>query len=485
MSRRIFYKTILRDIIHFKIAHYILNFEFNYERCFMAERFDVIVLGGGPAGYSAANAAARRGLKTAIFEGHLLGGTCLNEGCIPSKSFIHSSKECEAFGGADLRKWVDEKTSATDMLRNGVRGSLRKNKVKIIFSFGTINSYSDGLTTMSDDKGAEYETENLIIATGSEVSMPPIEGISEALKSGFAVTTNEIFDRADDFQSIAIIGGGVIGIEIAGCFARAGKIVSIIEVSDKIGASLESDVSASLEKSLVESGVRVMKNTKATKIADGRVYLGSDGCDTFIESDLVLVCTGRKPRTSGLGIEKLTLNLERGAIVTDSHMFTGQKGVYAIGDVNGKSMLAHTAYREADVCINAICGEKDEMDYNSVPNVVYGVPEAVCVGESETDLLRCGGRAFVKKLPMTYSGRAVAEKSAKNGFCKLVFDENDVLRGAFMVGEYASEIALFLSVTISGRFTVEKMKKIIYPHPTVGEIIRETLYVSGVEAVAE
>ena len=451
----------------------------------MAEQFDVIVLGGGPAGYSVANAAARRGLKTAIFEGRLLGGTCLNEGCIPSKSFIHSSKEYGASDRVDLKKWVDEKNSATDMLRNGVRGSLRKNKVKIVLSFGTIESYSDGVTTVTDDKGAEYETQNLIIATGSEVSVPPVKGIDDAMKSGFAVTTNEIFDRATDFQSVAIIGGGVIGIEIAGCFARSGKDVSIIEVSDKIGASLENDVSVSLEKSLADSGVRIMKNTSAEKLADGRVYLLSDGKELSVEPDLVLVCTGRRPRSSGFGAEKLSLDLERGAIVTDRHMFTGKKGVYAIGDVNGKSMLAHTAYREADVCVDAICGKSDEMDYNSVPNIVYGDPEAVCAGESETDLLRNGERAFVRKLPMTYSGRAVAEKSAKNGFCKLVFDENDVIRGAFMVGEYVSEIALFLSLAISGRFTSEKMKKVIYPHPTVGEIIRETLYVTPVESVAD
>lgn len=449
------------------------------------ETYDIIILGGGPAGFTAANRAAEKGFKTAIFEYGNLGGVCLNEGCIPSKSFIHSSKEFFLKKGelqtgdeslsAHLAAWVDEKNKAVDLLRNGVRGALRKNKVKIVFSFGSIVSYDNGVTIVCDSEGKEYQTDNLILAAGSDTFIPPIHGVKEAIDNGFALTTHNIFDLTEDFSSLAIIGGGVIGIELAFCFSMAGKRVEIIEAAGNIGASLDTDAVSVVEKSLETYGVNIYKNAVVSEISDGAIDFTSNGDTTHLLCDKVLVCAGRKPRLTGYGLEKISPKLEKNSILCDVKMRTDKKGVYAIGDINGKSTLAHTAYREAEVCINNIAGENDSIDYNLIPSVLYGIPEVASAGMSINELRGING-AFFKRVPMLFSGRAVAEGQAKYGFCKLLFDSEEVLVGATIVGEYASEIILALSVMISEKFTLSKMKRIVYPHPSVAEIIREALY---------
>ena len=452
----------------------------------MTEKYDVIVLGGGPAGFTAANRAAEAGLKTAIFEEDKLGGTCLNQGCIPSKSFIHSAKlfseineksdESTNKGQCpDIQKWTEIKNKTVESLRMGVRGSLRKNRVKIVFSKGLIQSYSDGETVITDSDGNTYSTDHLIIAVGSKVFLPPIDGLITALESSFAVTTDNLFNIEENFSSIAIIGGGVIGAELASCFAMANIKVALIESTDRLGASADPDCMNAFEKSLKKVGVSVYKNSKVEKIEDKALYISAEEGVICEQVDKILVCTGRRPWLDGYGLEKLNVKTERGLIVTDDKLKTSVKGVYAVGDINGKSMLAHTAYREAEVCINNIIGEDDYIDYNLIPSVVYGNIEVGCVGENEYSENAASGWS-VRKLPMNYSGRAVAEDSAEFGFCKLVFDENERLRGGFITGAYASEIILALTVMVQSGYTIRQMKKTIYAHPTVGEIIRETLY---------
>lgn len=439
------------------------------------DKFDVIVLGGGPAGFTAANRAAEKGASVAIFEGADFGGVCLNEGCIPSKSFLHSAASSLVDGNAFSNR-VNAKNQAVNFLRGGVRGGLRKNKVKIVFSFGKIVSYDNGVTVVEDENGNAFSTENLIIATGSHVKIPNIAGLDKSLEEGSAFTTHELFDLPFDFEKITVIGGGVIGVEMASCFARAGKAVTLIEGASRLCSTLSHDCSDYVEKKLKNLAVTIYTSAKVLSMENAAVKFMVADETLNATADRILVCTGRAPSLTGFGLEKLNLDVSSGYIATDNRLKTSLKGIYAAGDVNGKSMLAHTAYREAEVCVNNIFGEDDFIDYALIPSVIYGDAELATVGLDETALKNLGVNGFYKKVPLTFSGRAVAEGCAELGFCKLIFDENEIIRGASLCGCYSSEIILALSVMISEGGSISRMKKYVYPHPTVGEIIRETLY---------
>lgn len=440
----------------------------------------MIVLGGGPAGFTAANRAAEKGASVAIFEGADLGGVCLNEGCIPSKSFLHSAT-ISSYGDYNVfLNRIDGKNKAVNLLRGGVRGGLRKNKVKIFFSFGKIISYDSGITTVEDKNGNSFITENLIIATGSFVKIPKIDGLDKSLEDGFAFTTHELFDSTFDFEKITVIGGGIIGIEMASCFARAGKTVTVIEGACRLCSTLSPDCSAYVEKKLKSLSVMIHTSAKVLSVNNADIKFAVADQTLDVKADRILVCTGRAPSLDGYGIEALNLDLSGGYIVTDNCLKTSLKGIYAVGDVNGKIMLAHTAYREAEVCVNNIFGEEDFIDYTLIPSVVYGDAELATVGYDENELKSRGESVFFKKAPLTFSGRAVAEGCAEQGFCKLIFDENEIIRGAALCGCYSSEIILSLSIMISEGVSLSRMKKYVYPHPTVGEIIRETLYSKSV-----
>lgn len=444
------------------------------------ERFDVIVLGGGPAGFTAANRAAEKGASVAIFEGADFGGVCLNEGCIPSKIFLHSAGLSSCGARNAFLNRVDAKNQAVNFLRGCVRGGLRKNKVKIVFSFGKIILYDRGVTTVEDEYGNAFISENLIIATGSRVKIPKIDGLDKSLKDDYALTTHEIFDSAFDFEKITVIGGGIIGVEMASCFARAGKTVTVIEAASRLCSTLSPDCSAYVEKKLKSLSVTIHTSAKVLSVNNADIEFAVADETLDVKADRILVCTGRVPSLDSFGIEALNLDLSDGYILTDNCLKTSLKGIYAIGDVNGKIMLAHTAYREAEVCVNNIFGEKDFMDYSLIPSVIYGDAELATVGYDENELKNRGVNGFYKKVSLTFSGRAVAEGCAEQGFCKLVFDENEIIRGAALCGCYSSEIILSLSIMISEGVSLSRMKKYVYPHPTVGEIIRETLYSKNV-----
>lgn len=448
--------------------------------------YNAIVLGGGPAGYSFAEKAGKAGLKVALFEKNKLGGVCLNEGCIPSKCFLTSAKKYSeslnsAVFGVTSERVVFDQTVATEhkdkvvnQLTLGVRGRLRKNKVRLIFSKGTIVSRNEEGVCVADEEGNFYSAKNLVIATGSHNVFPNIEGLSDAYSNGLLLTSSEVFDITQKPEKVVVIGGGVIGIELACYFSKIGSSVRVIESSDKIGGSLERECSSVLLDNLSRDGIKFFLNTRAEKI-DGKTVVCKSTEDFSIEFDKVVLCVGRHANIDGFGLEKTGIFLNNGSIVTDLHMQTNVAGIYAIGDVNGKSMLAHTAYREADVCLNAILGIKDEMDYSCIPSVIYSFPEAAAVGMTEQEMQANTLKFSVLKLPLNYSGRFVAENDGYKGMCKLIFDENDVLRGAFIVSPYASEIILSLSNMIISKTTKNQMNKYIYPHPTVGEIIKEII----------
>ena len=448
--------------------------------------YDLMILGGGPAGYLAAERAAHAGLKAAVFEKRNIGGVCLNEGCIPSKALLYSAKiyysalHGEKYGvkveGASLdHKYViSRKQKVVNMLTGGVRAKLKKLGADIISGEGVIKGRTaEGFVIVSDEK--EYVGKQLIIATGSVPVLPPIEGLKDSVKSGFALTNREMLDLAEVPKELAIIGGGVIGLEMANYYAIAGSNVTVIEMLDHIAGNTDKDITKNLQLNLEKFGIKFLLSSRVTKIANGEVTFEKDGKSETVKADKVLVSIGRKPFTEGIGLENIGVYTERGRVVTDEMCRTNVAGVYAAGDVNGVSMLAHTAYREAEVCINNILGKKDIIDYDAIPAVIYTNPEVASVGLSEEAAK--GINFKTAKLSMNYSGRYVAENEGGDGFIKLIIDaDRNTVIGCHMIGNYSSEFIIAATTMVEMRMRIADIRKIVFPHPTVSEIIREAIF---------
>ena len=321
------------------------------------KEFDVIVIGGGPAGYNSAEYAARHGLSVLLVEKAKLGGTCLNVGCIPTKALLYAAKMYhyasragEPFGVSagpvsfDHAAAVEKKNEVVKTLVQGVASSLRQCKVQVEEGEARL-SRKDGklLVTAGEET---YAGRNLILATGSVPSVPPIEGVKEGLASGEILTSNEILDLKEVPGKLVIVGGGVIGFEMAAYFREIGSEVTVIEMLDKVLGANDREVSRLLQKEMEKKGVVFHLSSSVTKIAGGKVVFQKDGKEESAAYDKVLMCVGRRPASQIEGLKELGVQIERGAVVTDEYMRTNVPGIYAIGDVNGKVMLAHVGYRE-------------------------------------------------------------------------------------------------------------------------------------------
>ncbi|MBQ3571580.1 MAG: dihydrolipoyl dehydrogenase [Clostridia bacterium] len=452
-----------------------------------AQIFDIIVIGGGPGGYHFANLSAKRGFSVALFEERSLGGTCLNEGCIPSKSFLKSAKIVDSinhskeFGvivdnfSVDQPSVVERKNVVVNKLVMGVRGGLRKNKVKLFFSHANILQ-KDGDTFAVESDGKIFGANKLIIATGSEVIIPSIKGVDEAIRSSFALTSREILDINIIPSHLVVVGAGVIGLEMASYFCSMGAKVTVVEGTSKICRFADNECSKILENNLTARGIEFIFNSMVEEITQNSVVISSNGEKCSLECDKVLLAIGRKARVEGFGLENLNLDYSNRGIFVDGNMQTTQPNVYAVGDVNGKSMLAHTAYKEAEVCIDVICGQSENINYDNIPSIVYTSPEFSSVGISEEIALDRGINFTVKKLPMIYSGKFVTENLNVNGICKIIIDnDSNKIIGAMMIGDGAGEVILALSNMISLEIPVSKICKFVFPHPSIGEIIKDTL----------
>lgn len=452
------------------------------------ELFDLIVIGGGPGGYLCAERAAQGGMKVALFEERALGGTCLNEGCVPTKTLLNSAKlyrhatESEAFGVTaekvtlDHAKVVERKNKVVHTLVSGVKGTMKGCKVNVIDKRAAIEGRAEGgfAVKAGDDT---YTAKRLVLASGSETVVPPIPGLKEGISSGFVVTNREVLDRKELPRELVVIGGGVIGLEMACYFASVGVHVTVIEMMPKIAGPTDPAICKVLMDEYGKRGMEFKLSCKVLEVTKDSVLYEEAGEKKEVKCDLVLLSAGRKPFTQGLGVEKLGLEMNRAAIVTDSHMCTNVAGVYAIGDCNGKLMLAHTAYREAEVAVNHMLGVKDEMRYNVIPSVIYTDPEVASVGETAESAKAKGLDVKEVELPMLYSGRYVAENENGKGFIKLVVDINkNCLIGCHMVGSYASEIIMTAAMMVDTELPPQRLKKLVFPHPTVGEIIREAMF---------
>ncbi|MDD3920808.1 MAG: FAD-dependent oxidoreductase, partial [Eubacteriales bacterium] len=334
---------------------------------------------------------------------------------------------------------------------------------------------AEGYTVSAN--GETYTGKRLLIATGSSPAVPPIPGLREGLETGFVMTNREALELAQKPEALAVIGGGVIGLEMASYFNSIGVKVTVIEMLDHIAGENDPDLVRLLQKNYEKKGLTFLLSAKVTEVrADGVCY-EQNGEQAFVPADRVLLSIGRRANTAGIGLENINVLTERGAVVTDAHMKTNQPEVYAAGDVNGRSMLAHTAYREAEVAVNNMLGKKDVMRYNAIPSVLYTNPELGSVGETQYTAQAKGMQVDVVTVPMRFSGRYLAENEGGDGMAKIVIDPaTKRIVGVQALSNYASEFIVAAGAFIELELTVEDVKEIVFPHPTVSEIIREAVF---------
>ena len=444
-------------------------------------KYQVAIIGGGPAGYTAAEAAARAGLSVVLFEKRALGGVCLNEGCIPTKTLLYSAKVYDTTRHAqkyaisvqepifDLPKIIARKQKVVRKLVLGIKSRLTAAGVTMVTGEAEVADKSHVKCG-----GELYECDNLLLCAGSETFIPPIPGVE-----GVPYWTHrDALDCKQLPQSLVIVGGGVIGMEFASFFNSLGTKVTVIEMLDEILGGMDCELSALLRADYAKRGVTFLTSTKVVSLegdaSSVRVSVENAGGASVIEAEKVLLSVGRRPVLKGFGLENLDVEKdERGRLRVDSHMQTSLPGVYACGDLTGFSLLAHTAVREAEVAVRHIAGQADEMSYAAIPGVVYTNPEIAGVGETEESLQRKGIACRTVKLPMAYSGRFVAENEGVNGVCKLILSENDIILGAHVLGNPASEIIVQAGMAISLGLTAGQWARMVFPHPTVGEIFKE------------
>ncbi len=441
------------------------------------EIHDLIVIGAGPGGYVAAARAGARGLKVLLTEKKDLGGVCLNEGCIPSKTLLHSAKlfrharDSEAYGVyvenprfklADVMK---RKAKVVGTLRKGMAYQLKRHKVTVVE--GEAAFAEPHSITINDQT---YHGKNIIIATGSEAMRLPIPGADQM----HVLTSREILELTQLPKSIVIVGGGVIGMEFACFFSSVGVEVTVIELLPEILPFFDPDLATGLRRALPEISCHL--GCRAEEIGKNDVTFTKNGKAQKIPAELVLLAVGRRPYTQGLKLEKIGLDAGKTGIKVNELLQTNVPNVYAVGDVNGKSPLAHAASRMGEVAANTITGQRDRMRYHAIPWVVYTFPEVAAVGLTVAQAEEQGREVASFKLPMTANGRYLAEHEQASGFCKVVVDaESRALLGVHVLGSYASELIYGAATMIEAELRVEDIRDIVFPHPTVSESLRDAI----------
>ena len=448
--------------------------------------YDLMIIGGGPAGYVAAERAGHNGLSVILFEKKAIGGVCLNEGCIPTKTMLYSAKLYEnalhgdKYGiyGDNIRfdygKIVARKNKIVRKLVAGVANKMKLNHVTVINGEALIQSKSSkGIEVTCN--GELYIGADLLICTGSEAFIPPIPGLEKVSET--ILTNREILELKELPASLVIIGGGVIGMEFASFYNSLGTKVTIIEMLPEILGGIDFELSAMLREIYTKKGIEFHLQAKVVKVEGNSVFFEKDGQTVTVDGEKILVSVGRRAVTKGFGLENLQVELDRGGIKTDEKMRTNVPNVFAAGDVTGFSLLAHTAMREGEVVVNNLSGREDRMRYNAIPGVVYTNPEVASVGETE-ESAKIKGIAFkVAKLPMAYAGRFVAENEGGNGLCKVLIGEKygEVI-GVHMLGNPGSEMIYGACLAIEQEMTLAEMQEVVFPHPTVSEIFKETVF---------
>ena len=457
--------------------------------------YDVIVLGGGPGGYHAALEGTKNQLKTVLIEQEFIGGTCLKEGCIPTKILLKSAevfemvKSSEVFGVSvenityNHQITIQRKNALIQQLNRGVISKLKKANVEIVQGFGELVGKEAGNIKVVCN-GKYYEAKHLVISTGSSPNWPPIPGLKEAVEAQFALNSTQMLNVMELPEKLVIIGGGVIGIEFAEVFNKLGSEVEIIEFQQTIGGPIDIDMSCALQEMLEAREIRVVTNARVTKIKSGALEYTQDGKVYETAASKVLVSTGRGGNISTIGLESLGIEVERGFIKTDEKCATNIPNIYAIGDVNGRSMLAHTAYREAEVAIQCILGNKVRMNYNAIPSVIYTSPEMASVGFTTAQAQEKGLEVKEITVPLYYSGRFLIEESDSTSFIKVLIDERyKTIVGVHLLAPFASEIIFGMTILVEQQMRIEDLKRVVIPHPSIAEILNEVVTIYEKEAV--
>ncbi len=444
-------------------------------------RYFLAIIGGGPAGYTAAEKASKAGKEVILFEQNALGGTCLNVGCIPTKSLLYGAKqyynathaakygvtaENVAFDYAAMQK---RKTIVVRKLVAGIKQRLNNEYCTVISGTAAVACRTDEFVSITCN-GETYEAENLLICTGSTNFVPPIPGIKD---NPVVWDSTDALAATELPKSMIIIGGGVIGMEFATLYHELGVHVTVIEALPNILPNLDQDVVAVLLDKYRKAGINILTSTKVESLDGGKVTANGE----VYEAEKVLVSVGRRANLQGL--EALNdLELNRGAIVIDDFCKTNLPNVYACGDVTGKIMLAHVAARQAEVMVGRLLKQipLQRIAYNAIPSVVYTNPEIATVGITEQQAESMSIPVEVHKLPMTFSGRFMAENEGETGLCKMIVDaKNHSILGVHCIGNPCSEFISAASFAVRNGYTVPEMQQVVFPHPTVSEILHEIL----------
>lgn len=446
-------------------------------------KYDVAIIGGGPAGYTAAERAAKGGLSTILFEKNALGGVCLNEGCVPTKTLLYSAKTYDNIRHAakyavkaenpsfDLGKIIARKNKVVKKLTAGIRMKMTEAGATVVSAEAFIEGRAaDGTLTITAGD-AHYEAANLLLCTGSETVIPPIPGLSETAYW----TSREALQSKELPASLVIIGGGVIGMEFASFFNSLGVEVHVVEMLDKILGPMDRELSEMLQAEYAKRGVKFYLGHKVTGVHGTEISVEKNGESFTLTGEKVLLSVGRRPVTKGFGLENLGVEPFRNGVKVNEYMQTSLPNVYACGDITAFSLLAHTAVSEAEVAIDHILGKPHAMSYKAIPGVVYTNPEIAGVGRTEEELQAAGVEYQVKKIPMAFSGRFVAENEMGNGVCKLLLAADGTLIGAHLLGNPASELIVIAGMVIEQGMKAEQLTRFVFPHPTVGEILKEAL----------
>ena len=447
----------------------------------MSYQYDIAVIGAGPGGYETAIKAAQLGKKTCIVESTYFGGTCLNVGCIPTKTLIKTANVLDTVKHAadfavegvdpstlkvDMTKLQKRKQKVVSTLVGGVKGLLKGNKVDLVEGKAR---FVDSHTLAVGEK--QITAENVIIATGSNVFMPPfiaVEGENHLL------TSTEALDLDHVPTSIAVIGGGVIGVEFAFLLSKLGSKVTVLELMDHILPMVDPEVSALAQKRLEKGGVSFRLGAKVSKVANDTVFYEYNGAQEQVKADAVLMAVGRTPNTEGLNAEGIGLEFDRKAIKTDLHMRTNLPNVYAIGDVNGKAMLAHTASHEGMVAVADICGHSEEMNYDRIPSCIYLEPEIACIGLTEAQAReKYGDSLKIGRFNMLANGKSLVEGDTDGLFKVIVEGETGEILGVHLYGQHVTDMIGEISAAMTAEATAEELIGSIHPHPTVNEALGE------------